>query len=357
MQKINKLFFPGLGIEEFEINSIAFTIGDISVAWYSLIISTGIMLAILYVWFRFKEAGLSVDDLLDFALAVVPSGVIGARLYYVIFEFEYFYIEGDFLGTLWEIVKIWNGGLAIYGGIIAGGLAAVTVAHFKKINLLKILDMLAPAVMMAQAIGRWGNFTNVEAFGGPTTLPWRMCSPKIARNLYANDLITQEEYFDAILGKIGAHPTFFYESMWNLIGFAILFFVFVRIKKYHKFEGQIFYSYLIWYGLGRLWIEGLRTDSLYIGGEDGFIRVSQLIALLSFVSGIGLMIFGFVRLYKYGKGKMVLVIPRNEEGKIITQKEALELEKQKEKEKAEERRKNGANNKRKRSGSKSKRKH
>lgn len=306
--KENLVSFPGLGIDEFTVKSAVFQIGKFTLSWYSLIITTAIILAVLYVWFRFKESGLTIDDLADFALVVIPSGIVGARLYYVIFEFEHYYIKGDFLATLKGIVSVWNGGLAIYGGVIAGGLAAVLMARHKKINLLKILDMLAPAVMMAQSIGRWGNFTNVEAFGGPTTLPWRMCSSKIAGNLYYNDLITDSEYFRAIAGEIGAHPTFLYESLWNLTGFLVLYFVFVRKKKLHKIDGQIFYSYLIWYGLGRLWIEGLRTDSLYL--IDGVIRVSQLVALFSFLAGVGLMIFGLVRYFKYGKGEMILEIKR-----------------------------------------------
>lgn len=315
----NKLSFPGLGIEEFTVKSaiVSFEIGENSfvISWYSLIITMGILLAVLYVWFRFKEAGLTIDDLLDFTLAVVPSGVVGARLYYVIFEFDYYHVEGNFLETLERICKVWEGGLAIYGGVIAGGLAAVIVAHFKRINLLKILDMLAPAVMMAQALGRWGNFTNVEAFGGPTTLPWRMCSPKITSYLWRKGLINDAERVDATFGKLGAHPTFLYESLWNLIGFLVIYFVFVRKKKLHKIDGQIFYMYLIWYGLGRFLIEGLRTDSLYLIPD--VIRVSQLIALLSFLVGVGLMIFGLCRFFKTGKGEMVLVIPRDEKGKII----------------------------------------
>ena len=131
--KQNQLSFPGLGIEEFTIDAIAFQIGSVRVAWYSIIITLGIILAILYVWFRFKEAGLKSDDLLDFVLFVVPFGIVGARLYYVVFEFDRFYVEGNFGETLLKIVQVWNGGLAIYGGIIAGGIAAVLVARHEKI--------------------------------------------------------------------------------------------------------------------------------------------------------------------------------------------------------------------------------
>lgn len=311
---MNKVSFPGLGIGEIEINSIAFQIGSFKVTWYSLIIMTGILLAILYVYFRFKEAGLSGDDLIDFALFVVPSGIIGARLYYVIFKFEYYWNNPS------QIFAIWNGGLAIYGGIIAGGLAAVLVARHKKIKMLKILDMLAPAVMMAQALGRWGNFANVEAFGGPTSLPWRMCSDKITRNLVSNGLVNAQEVIGLKDGTVGAHPTFLYESLWNIIGFLAIYFLFVRKKKLHKIDGQIFYSYLIWYGLGRLWIEGLRTDSLYL--IDDVIRVSQLVALLSLLAGIGLMIWGLYRYFKYGKGEMVLVIPNRKNKKTVKNSKA-----------------------------------
>jgi len=342
---MNKVSFPGLGIGEMEINSVAIKLGSLQITWYSLIITTGIILAVLYVHFRFKEAGLSVDDLIDFALFVVPSGIIGARLYYVIFKFEYYW---DHPG---KIFAIWEGGLAIYGGVIAGGIAAVLVARHKKIKMLKILDMLAPAVMMAQALGRWGNFANVEAFGGPTSLPWRMCSDKITNNLIRNELVSAQEIIGLRDGTVGAHPTFLYESLWNLVGFLVIYFVFVRKKKLHKIDGQIFYSYLIWYGLGRLWIEGLRTDSLYL--IDGVIRVSQLVALLSLLAGIGLMTWGLYRYFKFGEGEMILVIPREkkEEKNTKNKKPASESAATE----TEEVNINGTNNQRKRSGSKGKR--
>ena len=305
--------FPGLGIESLELDPVAFSIGSISVTWYSLIITTGIILAVLYVYFRFKEAGLSIDDLIDFALFVIPSGVIGARLYYVIFEWERFN-RGNFFDVLYNIIAVWKGGLAIYGAVIAGALAAFLVARYKKIKMLKIFDMLAPAVMMAQAIGRWGNFMNVEAFGGPTDLPWRMTGPSISRTLVKQAGEDWDLIYKISSGEMGAHPTFLYESLWNIIGFIVIYFVFVRNKKLHKIDGQLFYSYLIWYGLGRMLIEGLRTDSLYLFAD---IRVSQLVAFLSLLSGIGLMIYGLVRYNKTGHGKMVLVIPRDKKGRIV----------------------------------------
>lgn len=343
--KENQLSFPGLGIEEFTVNAIAFEIGSLQITWYSLIITTGILLSALYVWFRFREAGLPADDLIDFALFVVPLAIVGARLYYVIFKLEHY------LDDPWKIFKVWEGGLAIYGAVITGGIVAVLVARHKKIKMLKILDMLAPAVMMAQSLGRWGNFANVEAFGGATMLPWRMCSDKITRYLIRNTELTQTEISGLATGEYGAHPTFLYESLWNLVGFLVIYFVFVRNKKLHKIDGQLFYSYMIWYGLGRLWIEGLRSDSLYL--IDGVIRVSQLVALLSFLAGVGLMIFGLVRYYKTGKGKMILAIPSTKKDRINAAIKQSTQEKKQESEITE----NGTNNQRKRSSSKGKRKH
>lgn len=339
--------FPGLGINGLKVNSVCFTIGSLQVTWYSVIITTGILLAALYVWFRFKEAGLSTDDLIDFALFVVPSGIIGARLYYVLFKLEYYLDDPK------QIFMVWEGGLAIYGGIITGGIAAVLVARHKKIKMLKILDMLAPAVMMAQALGRWGNFANVEAFGGPTRLPWRMCSKSIEMDFISKGLVTDVEVFNE--QAVGAHPTFLYESLWNIIGFLVIYFVFVRKKNLHKIDGQIFYSYLIWYGLGRLWIEGLRTDSLYL--IEDVIRVSQLVALLSFLAGIGLMIWGFNRYLKYGKGKMILVIEREQKDTKTKGNNKAKSGNFSQTSTTNEVKNNGTNNKRKRSGSKGKRKH
>lgn len=339
----NYVSFPGLGIKDILVKSEAFSVFGTPITWYSLIITTGIIVAVLYIWRRFKEAGLPTEDLLDMALWVIPCGIIGARLYYVIFEFDHFWVEGEFWESMYNIIAMWEGGLAIYGGIIAGGIAAALVARHKKISIFKTMDMLAPAVMLAQSIGRWGNFTNVEAFGGPTTLPWRMCSRRIASNFYGN-FNDSELFFKVIEGEIGAHPTFLYESLWNLTGFLVIYFVFVRPKKYHKFEGQLFYSYLTWYGLGRLWIEGLRTDSLYL--IDGVIRVSQLVALLSLIAGVSLLIAGFVMLKKNKEVFFAMPIKAAEAKK----EETTENNKKEEN-------KNGNNNQRKRSSAKGKRKH
>ncbi len=285
------LSFPGLGIEEFQLNKIAFTLFGRDIAWYGIFITVGMILAVLCGIYLAKIEKISVDDIIDLAFFVVIFGVLGARLYYVAFtwnEFGYLVSDGTFFENLWDtfynIIAIWEGGLAIYGGVIAGLLTAFVFAKIKKINFLKIFDILAPCAWIGQIIGRWGNFMNVEAYGSTTTLPWRMCSPKIAAELYfKKDLIDIETYEAILEGTVGVHPTFLYESLWNLI--ALIFVLSIFKKK--KFDGQMFATYLIWYGFGRMLIEGLRTDSLMLGP----IRVSQLIGLASLVIGIILIIF------------------------------------------------------------------
>lgn len=294
--------FPNLGIDWFQINSNAIETKSFKIAWYGLIITLGIVCAVLYVWFRFKEHHMSSDDLIDLALFTVVSGIIGARLYYVIFSLDSYIVKdaGGFFAnigaSLGRMVAIWNGGLAIYGGVIAGGTAAVLVAKHKKMNMLQILDFLAPGVMLAQAMGRWGNFFNAEAHGGMTD------------GLFAMGLRgTEFGYF---------HPTFLYESLWNIVGFLAIWLIFVKLPKtkhLYKFNGQIFYSYLIWYGLGRAWIEGLRTDSLYL--IEGVIRVSQLVAILSVLVGTALMVYSLVTLHKGKENAFVkrVSVPQQEE--------------------------------------------
>ena len=280
--KTSNISFPGLGIDEFEVNSNVIEIGKFSIAWYALIITIGILFALFYIWRRFKENGNKPDDLLDFAIAVIPSGILGARLYYIIFSLDYYIVtdkDGFFanLGSsLYRMIAIWNGGLAIYGAIIGGAIATFLMARHKKIPFLRVFDFLAPAVMMAQAIGRWGNFCNAEAYGGETSLPWRM-------GIRFGEVIKY------------VHPTFLYESLWNLVGFLIIHFVFV--KKFKKFDGQIFYMYIAWYGFGRMFIEGLRSDSLYLGP----FRISQVIGCVAFLVGTTMLIINYVKLSKKNK--------------------------------------------------------
>ena len=250
--------FPGLGISELSVDPVLFSFGSIEVRWYGMIITLGIILALTYCAFRSKQEGISFDDLLDFALFVIPCSVIGARLYYVLTSLDEFHSFG-------EVIAIWNGGIAIYGAIIAGAVTILCVCRYKKISPLKMLDIVAPAVMIGQILGRWGNFFNGEAYGSEVAKDsilyfMRMgLLPNIESSVHMH-------YF---------HPTFFYESLWNLLGFVLI----QIFYKKRKFDGQIVLSYLTWYGFGRMFIEGLRTDSLYVG----VFRISQVVGFVCFV--------------------------------------------------------------------------
>ena len=271
MLKISKISFPGLGIEEFEVDSVAFSIGDIDIAWYALIITCGIIAAGLYTIWRANQVNVSTDDIIDFLLFVVPTGIIGARLYYVLTTLDRY---DSFL----EVINIRNGGLAIYGGILAGALAVFLVARFKKIPFLTIADCCTPGIILAQSIGRWGNFMNGEAYGYQTDAFIRM------------GLQNSNTRFDfSVVEMVFVHPTFLYESLWNLVGFVLI----NLFYKHRKYDGQVFLMVFGWYGLGRMWIEGLRTDSLTVFG--GAVRVSQLLAFLIFIAAAVLLTYFFIK--------------------------------------------------------------
>lgn len=276
---MNYLSFPGLGIEPFHVERIAFRIGPLTVAWYGILITFGMILAVLCAVRLSRREGISTDDITDFALYVILAGVIGARAYYVIFtwnRYHYLVTDGSFLHnlgqTLYNCVAVWEGGLAIYGGVLAGLLCGYLFSKKRKIPFLKIFDILVPCVLIGQVIGRWGNFINIEAYGTETTLPWRMGILRYSSLLSDSGQATPvfEQY---------VHPTFLYESLWNLVGLILVLALLYRRKK---FDGQIFCFYLVWYGFGRMLIEGLRTDSLMLGN----LRVSQGVGFLSLVLGI-----------------------------------------------------------------------
>ena len=263
----SKISFPGLGIGEFTVKSDAFSTDKFSIAWYGIIICLGMILAVAYVIYRAKGIGIDSETILDFALFVIPIGVIGARLYYVLMELDQF-------DTFWEVINISNGGLAIYGGILAGAATVVVMCKIKKIYFPAFADCVVPGLIAAQAIGRWGNFMNGEAFGAQTTSFLRMGLQNI-NSYYTFDT------FDMVY----VHPTFLYESLWNIIGF-----IGVNIfYKHKKYDGQIFLMIFGWYGLGRMLIEGLRTDSLYLFGSG--IRVSQALAALIFIACTSALIY------------------------------------------------------------------
>jgi len=303
----NYVSFPGLGIDPFHMER-TFTVFGRDIAWYGVIICIGIILAVTYSLLRAKYTEkIGVDPMTDLAFFLVLFGIIGARLYYVIFEFDRYVVTGKgFFGNLWGTLKnavaVWEGGLAIYGAIIAGFIVILLFCKIKKIALMKVLDLAAPGVMIGQLIGRWGNFVNVEAYGADTTLPWRMgihvTDPRF-ENAAEMGIWAKESY---------VHPTFLYESLWNLIGFGIA----NLIYRKKRFNGQIFYFYIGWYGFGRMIIEGLRTDSLYIGGTG--IRVSQLIGFATFLVGAVMSVILYIKARKDHADAIDAAVPAMEGG-------------------------------------------
>jgi phosphatidylglycerol:prolipoprotein diacylglycerol transferase len=222
------------------------------VYWYGILIALAFLLAIFWCVRHSKAVSLSADNVYDVVICLIPLSILGARLYYVLFRLDYY------LNYPQEIIRIWEGGLAIYGGLITGVFVIFVMAKRKHFSALSMLDLIAPACMLGQAIGRWGNFMNREAYGSMTDIFCRM-------GLQMNN----GEF-------VYVHPTFLYESFWNLIGFCFLS-CFVAKRK-RRYPGQAALLYFLWYGLGRVWIEGLRTDSLMLGNTG--IRVSQLLSLL-----------------------------------------------------------------------------
>lgn len=274
---MNVVSFPGLGLE-FELNRVAFNLFGKDVYWYGVIIAVGFILAVLYGCRRAAPFGVDQDKVIDMLFFAVPAALIGARAYYVIFYLD-LYLDDAGRFEWGKAIAIWDGGLAIYGGIIAAVLAAAIYCRVRKQPFWSYADCGAYGFLIGQLIGRWGNFVNVEAYGGVTDLPWRMCSAKIARELLAEGQIGAEAYERILDGTLGVHPTFLYESLWNLLGLVLLILLF---RKGRKFNGQVFLCYVIWYGAGRTVIEGLRTDSLYLFGTG--LRISQVIGILSVVA-------------------------------------------------------------------------
>lgn len=269
--------FPGLGLE-FHLDRVAFHLMGRPVYWYGIIIAMGFLLAVGFCMRRAPKFGMTGDDLIDMLLFAVPLAIVGARLYYIIFYLDFF-TKAD--GSLdWAaMVRITDGGLAIYGGVIAAVLTVIVFCKVRKAKVGAYLDVGAFGLLIGQAVGRWGNFMNAEAFGGETTLPWRM-----GVQIFNEVSQTYVSY-----GEV--HPTFLYESLWNVAGFVLLL---VIAQKWRKYDGQLFTTYVAWYGLGRAWIEGLRSDSLYFFGLELFgapIRTSQVLAVGSAAVAIGLLIY------------------------------------------------------------------
>ena len=251
------------------VNPIAFNLFGIDIMWYAIIIVSAI---VLVSWLASKEAvkvGLREDDVVDLMLWALPISIVGARLYYVLFELDY-YIENP-----GQILAIRSGGLAIYGGLIAGGLVIYFFTRHRFISTWKFLDVAAPSVILAQGIGRWGNFMNHEAYG-------EVVSRNFLESLHLPKFIIENMYIDGEYRQ----PTFLYESVWSVLGFVVL--ILLRRKPNFLKEGEVALIYVIWYSLGRFFIEGMRTDSLWIGDV---IRVSQMLSGLLFIGAIGLLIY------------------------------------------------------------------
>ncbi len=275
--------FPGLGLE-FNVNNVAFSIFGKDVYWYGIVIAFGFALAVFVGLYLAKKYGMKAETIFDIVIFGAPTAIICARAYYVIFRWEYYSAHPE------DIIKIWNGGIAIYGAIIGAVAVAVIYCRVKKENLGLFVDIGGIGLAIGQCIGRWGNFFNQEAFGGNTTLPWGMTGNKIKSALYS----LKGDGFD-INPKMPVHPTFLYESLWNLV------FIVLALKFFskRKFDGQMFLFYLIYYGIGRFWIEGLRTDSLYLGS----FRISQLVAIACVIFG------SFVMVYMLRKKERKLTMP------------------------------------------------
>jgi len=278
--------------ERFVLNPPAyFTIFGFQIFYYGLFITAGFALAALYLMKRSEVIGLTKDNILDLVILAVPAGLIGARVYYVIFNFEHFIGPGNFR----NIFLVREGGLAVYGGIILSGVAYLIYSRIKKIPIGKLLDAAGFGLFIGQAVGRWGNFFNREAFGSETGAPWRMgftfdtttYIPSLGETFFA----TETRYF---------HPTFLYEMLWNLLGLLLMH---IFSKKYKsKYPGQYFLFYVAWYGFGRFMIEGLRLDSLFILSTD--IRVSQLLAIASCLIAVTLLIVLHLRKYQGTKRRI-----------------------------------------------------
>ncbi len=311
--------FPGLGLE-FTINRVAFSIGGLDIYWYAILISAGFALGLLFAFKNFKEFGLDGDRVIDVILIATIFGIVGARAYYVALEWD------RYKGNLAEILNFRNGGLAIYGALIFGLAAAFFAARWRKVKFLPLLDLVFGAVFIGQAVGRWGNFVNMEAFGGNTSLPWGMTSQTIQNYITSHTAAQLGTVMDA---SLPVHPTFLYESIWCAIGFTL----YCYLYKKRRFDGEMFLFYTSWYGFGRMIIEGMRTDSLWLGT----MRASQVLAGLLFVASVvvELMVRSkikrqndpeYLKLYKYSEESQLIVAGEYDYRRGVSKAEAAAME-------------------------------
>ncbi|AXR43121.1 prolipoprotein diacylglyceryl transferase [Pediococcus pentosaceus] len=250
------------------LNPIAFNLGGIQVHWYGIIIASAVVLATILAVQEAKRRRIDPDSIYDLILWALPVAIITARMYYVIFEWGYYQNHVD------EIVRVWDGGIAIYGALIGAGIVVYLFCRANWIPVWLMLDIIAPVLIMAQGIGRWGNFMNQEAFGRITSLTF-------LHSLHLPHFIIQQMLIDGAYRQ----PTFLYESLWDILGFIVL--MSLRHKKHLFKQGEVFLSYVIWYAFGRFFVEGMRTDSLMLLG----IRVSQWLSVILFIGAIGILVF------------------------------------------------------------------
>lgn len=270
--------FEGIGIGKIYIKDYAFKLFGLEIKWYALIIAFGIFIAASIAIMLSKRFGLKKESLIDVIIGGTIFGIIGARVYYVAFEFK------EFSDDLLSIFDLRGGGLAIYGAIIFSVLFGLIYCKIKKVPFLPTADIAGICFLMGQGIGRWGNFFNIEAYGVKTNLPWGMSSSEISSSCSP------------------VHPTFFYESLWCFVGFFLLIF-FVR---YRKFDGQIFLNYLIWYGFERFFVEGIRSDSLWLIKD--YVRISQALSFILFFSAISIEVYVLFFYMKKNKDKNFLYV-------------------------------------------------
>ncbi len=265
----HKIAFPKLGLN-FNVNRVAFTLFGTNIFWYAIIIITGFILGASFVAQRAKKKGINTDHIWNIAIFGLVFGVIGARIYYCIFDYDT--IKDDF----WNILRIWEGGLAIYGGIIAAVITAFVYCKIKKLEVLEIFDLCCQGLLIGQAVGRWGNFVNGEVFGQATDLPWGMLVQ--GGGVYTLNPV---------------HPLFLYESLWNIVGLLLI----IAFGKKVKAKGTIFFFYIFWYSFGRFFLEGMRDTDYILKATENF-GISQIVGIIGIICGAaGIIILQIKRKY------------------------------------------------------------
>lgn len=288
MLKMNDYFVVSMFGAEFGFSRVAFQIGNFSIYWYGIFLATGFLAALIYAFRRAADFKIKTDPMIDVVLVGAIGSIVCARAYYVLTSLENYH-------SFKEAISIHDGGIAIYGAIIGAFVFGGLMCKIRKINILSMFDLASIGFLIGQAVGRWGNFVNQEAFGRNTSLPWGMYSE--TTNQYLSSSSVQSALISQGVTNIDpsapVHPCFLYESIWCLIGFVLLHF----LSKHTKFKGETFLQYIVWYGFGRFFIEGLRTDSLMLGN----VKISQLVAGICVIAGVA--VIAIVRLKINAKNK------------------------------------------------------